>query len=66
MISDASRDETKDETENIYDEAGRDLLQRLGIDPDSTVSDTDNVNLIYRSTGNKQAAIYVGDQRVAK
>ena len=56
----------REESEDIYDGAGKDLLQRLGIDPNSSVADTDNVNVIYRTTATKQGTIYVGDQRVAK
>ena len=49
-----------------YDEAGRALLRRLGLDQDSLgpVTELDSANVIYRGPG--LGAVWVGDQRAAK
>ena len=54
-----------DNNDDEYDIAGRELLERLGLDPDNSVAgEYDNYNVIYKHKSG--GCVYVGDQRAAK
>ena len=54
-----------DNNDDEYDIAGRELLERLGLDPDNSVAgEYDNYNVIFKHKSG--GCVYVGDQRAAK
>ena len=66
MMMDAAVPDHDHDCDQEYDEAGRALLRRLGLDQDTLgpVTELDSANVIYRGSG--LGAVWVGDQRAAK